>query len=128
MFTLSGAAARQIQQSASASPAQELTLRVAAKLEVDGSIQYGMGFDDAKDDDIQLKFEGVQVVIGPEFHELLFDTVLDYVELQPGEFNFIFSRSRTTQAAPTSGADCASAVCASSSCGVSACGSNGRSH
>ncbi|MEI6733971.1 MAG: hypothetical protein WCK94_08345 [Comamonadaceae bacterium] len=128
MFTLSGAAARQIQQSASASPEQELTLRVAAKLDVDGSIQYGMGFDDAKDDDIQLEFEGVQVVIGPEFHELLLDTLLDYVELQPGEFNFIFSRSRPTQAAPTSGAGCASAACASSSCGVSACGSNGRSH
>ena len=128
MFTLSGAAARQIQQSASASPAQELTLRVAAKLEVDGSIQYGMGFDDAKDDDIQLELEGVRVLIGPEFHELLLDTLLDYVELEPGEFNFIFSRSRPTQTAPTSGAGCASSACASSSCGVSSCNSNGRSH
>ena len=128
MFTLSRAAARQVQHSASASPEQELTLRIAAKLDVDGSIQYGMGFDGAKDDDIQLEFEGVLVVIGPEFHELLLDTLLDYVELQPGEFNFIFSRSRPTQGAPTSGVGCASAACASSSCGVSGCGSSGRPH
>jgi iron-sulfur cluster assembly protein len=128
MFTLSGAAARQIQQSASASPEQELTLRIAAKLDADGSIQYGMGFDDPKEDDIQLEFEGVLVVIGPEFHELLLDTLLDYVELQPGEFNFIFNRNRPTQAGTTSGIGCASAGCASGSCGVSSCGSSGRPH
>ena len=128
MFTLSGAAVRQIQQSSSASPEQELTLRVAAKLDVDGSIQYGMGFDDAKEDDLELEFEGVRVVIGPGFHDLLLDTVLDYVELQPGEFAFIFSRSRPNQAAPSPGAGCASAVCASGSCGVSSCNSSGRSH
>jgi iron-sulfur cluster assembly protein len=128
MFTLSCAAARQIQQAASDSGVQEMALRIAAKLDADGSMQYGMGFDQPNEDDIQLELEGVAVVIGREFHELLDDAVLDYVELTPGEFNFIFSHSRETQTATESGASCVSPGCASTTCGAGSCGSTGRSH
>jgi len=128
MFTVSDAAARQIQQAASASSAQQMALRIAARLDSDGSIEYGMGFDDAKEDDTQLDLEGVRVVIAPDFQELLLNTLLDYVELEPGEFNFIFSRNAPIQAATASGAGCASSTCASSACGAGACGSTGRPH
>lgn len=130
MFTLSCAAARQIQQAANASGAQEMALRVAARLDADGSMQYGMGFDEPREEDVRLELEGVAVVIGQEFHELLLDTVLDYVELTPGEFNFIFSRSRPTEAAQKSGASagCVSTGCASAACGAGSCGSAGRTH
>ena len=128
MFTLSGAAAQQIRRAASVSGAQAMALRIAAILDADGSTQYGMGFDEAKEEDSQLLLEGVVVVIGPEFHELLLDTFLDYVELNPGEFNFIFSHGQPMPATSRSGASagCVSAGCASSACGAGVCASAGR--
>lgn len=113
MFTLTSAAARQIQQAASASDAQEMALRVAARVDADGSLQYGMGFDDAKDEDMKLDLDGVAVVIGGESQDLLDDTVLDFVELEPGQFNFIFIDARQAQntAAPATGGGCSSGSC-----------------
>ncbi|MBS1179274.1 MAG: adhesin, partial [Proteobacteria bacterium] len=63
MFTLTRAAAQQIQQAAAASAAQDLALRIAARQAADGSIEYGMGFDEAQDEDLRLLLEGVAVVI-----------------------------------------------------------------
>lgn len=123
MFTLSSAAARQIRQAASASGAQQMVLRIAAKLDADGSMQYGMGFDEPKEEDMKLEIEGVAVVIGGESQELLFDTLLDYVELTPGEFNFIFSNGRETQGETEQGAG---AGCAG--CSAAGCGTTGRTH
>ena len=119
MFTLTSAAARQIQQAANSSETQEMALRIAAKVDADGSIQYGMGFDDPKDEDMKLDLEGVAVVIADEYQELLDDIVLDYVELEPGEFNFIFVNGRQTQDAPepASGGGCGSGGCSSGGCG-----------
>jgi iron-sulfur cluster assembly protein len=125
MFTLTSAAAQQIQQAANDSGAQEMALRVAARLDPDGSMQYGMGFDDPKDEDLKLDLDGVSVVIGGESQELLTATVLDYVELTPGEFNFIFSEMESSQFAtekPASGG------CGSGACGNGGCGSKGRAH
>jgi iron-sulfur cluster assembly protein len=125
MFSLTTAAALQIQQAASASGATELALRVAAKIDPDGSLQYGMGFDDPKDEDMRLDLGGVAVVIGGESQELLFDTVLDYVELTPGEFNFIFSESSASACATESGP---SGGCGSGGCGSGGCASKARTH
>ena len=123
MFTLTSAAAQQIQQTASASGAQEMALRVAAKVDADGSTQYGMGFDDPKDEDMKLDLEGVAVVIADEYQELLDDVVLDYVELEPGEFNFIFVNGRQSQRAPE---QTSSGGCSSGGCGGGGCASSGR--
>lgn len=125
MFTLTSAAARQIQQAASASDAQDMALRVAARLDADGSLQYGMGFDDAKDEDMKLDLDGVAVVIADDSQDLLADTVLDYVELNPGEFNFIFvdGSQSDAAAAPTSAGGCSSGGCSSGGCA-----SKGRTH
>lgn len=125
MFTLTSAAARQIQQAASASGAQEMALRIAARVDADGSMQYGMGFDDPNEEDMKLDLDGVAVVIADESQELLDDTVLDYVELEPGEFNFIFIDGRQSQGAP---AQASSGGCASGGCGGGGCGSTGRTH
>ena len=125
MFSLTPAAAQQIQHSANSSGATELALRIAAKVDPDGSLQYGMGFDEPKDEDMRLDLGGIAVVIGGESQELLFDTVLDYVELNPGEFNFIFSEG--SDSACTTAAD-ASSGCGSTGCGSGGCGSKGRTH
>lgn len=125
MFTLTSAAARQIQQAASASNAQDMALRVAARVDADGSLQYGMGFDDARDEDMKLDLDGVAVVIADESQDLLADTVLDYVELNPGEFNFIFvdgSQSDGASAPSSAGG------CSSGGCSGGGCASKGRTH
>ena len=120
MFTLTRAAARQIQLSASAGGAQDMALRVAAKALSDGSLDYGMGFDDANDDDMKLVVEGVAVLIAPAYQELLDATVLDFVELEPGEFNFIFMDAQQADhaAAPAfeGAGGCGSGACASGGC------------
>ena len=127
MFTLTSAAAQQILQAASTSGTQEMALRIAARIDTDGSMQYGMGFDDPKDEDMKLDLDGVAVVIADESQDLLADTVLDYVELEPGEFNFIFIDARQSPDAPepASSGGCASGGCSSGGCGG---GNSGRTH
>lgn len=127
MFALTSAAARQIQQAASASGAQEMALRIAARVDVDGSMQYGMGFDDPKDEDLKLDLDGVAIVIADGSQDLLADTVLDYVELNPGEFNFIFIDGRQSESAPEQ-ASSGGGGCSSGGCSGGGCGSTGRTH
>jgi iron-sulfur cluster assembly protein len=114
MFALTTAAAKQIQQAAIAGGTAEMALRVAAKVDTDGSLQYGMGFDDPQEEDMKLNLEGVAVVIGGESQQLLFDTVLDFVELNPGEFNFIFMQTShpSCDFGAADAGDCASTGCA----------------
>ncbi len=119
MFTLTSAAARQIQQAATDSGANDMALRIAAKPESDGSVQYGMGFDDATDNDMKLVLEGVAVLIAAQHQDLLDDTVLDFVELEPGEFNFIFMDASVAPERPApamSAGGCGSGGCASGGC------------
>ena len=125
MFTLTTSAAQQIQQAAASSGAQEMALRIAAKIDPDGSKQYGMGFDDPTEEDMKLDLKGVAVVIAGESQVLLADTVLDYVELNPGEFNFIFINARDFQdeVEPARSGGCGSGACA-----TGGCASKGRTH
>ncbi len=119
MFTLTSAAARQIQQAATDSGANDMALRIAARPESDGSVQYGMGFDDATDNDMKLVLEGVAVLIAAQHQDLLDDTVLDFVELEPGEFNFIFMDASVAPERPApamSAGGCGSGGCASGGC------------
>ncbi len=90
MFQVTSAAAQQIRTAAARSDSIGLALRVAARQIADGSIEYGMGFDTPRDDDEPLEFDGLTVVVDPPCQPLLEATVLDWVELEPGAFAFIF--------------------------------------
>ncbi len=129
MFTLTSAAAQQIQRAAADNGAEDLVLRVAARRQSDGSIGYGMGFDDIGDDDMRLQIQDVHVVIAPHHADLLEDTVLDFVELQPGEFNFIFVNQQSAFEGSSAGGGCGSGGCGSGGCGSGGggggCGSGG---
>lgn len=127
MFTLTTSAAQQIQQAAASSGAQEMALRIAAKIDPDGSKQYGMGFDDPTEEDMKLDLKGVAVVIAGESQVLLADTVLDYVELNPGEFNFIFIDARDFQD-EVDPEPVPSGACGSGACATGGCASKGRTH
>jgi iron-sulfur cluster assembly protein len=89
MFRLTRAAAEQIKQAAEIQD-DEPRLRVAAKIEEDGGLVYGMGFDEERENDLVLDCEGIQILISPRSQPLLSGTTLDFVELKPGEFQFIF--------------------------------------
>ena len=120
MFTLTSAAAQQIRQAAQGSGAENMALRVAARRMPDGGLDYGMGFDEASEQDMRLMIEDVAVVLAEHHAKLLDDTVLDFVEIEPGEFNFIFIDQSQAE---TGG--CASSGCGNGSCGSGGCGSQG---
>jgi iron-sulfur cluster assembly protein len=67
MITVTSAAAEQIKISAEQGKSEGMSLRIAAERNDDNSIHYGMGFDDSKE-----------------------DTTIDFVELEPEKFQFIF--------------------------------------
>ena len=91
MITITPAAAEQIQISAQKNGSPDTGLRLAARTDEDGTVHYGMGFDQKKPDDLTLNAGGVEVLIGENYREFFLGTTLDYVELNPGEFRFIFS-------------------------------------
>jgi iron-sulfur cluster assembly protein len=90
MITVTPQAAQQIAESARQSGAGGACLRLAARLGDKGVIEYGMGFDDSAEGDTQFESAGVKVLISPGSVELLSGATLDYVELNPGEWRFIF--------------------------------------
>jgi iron-sulfur cluster assembly protein len=123
MFTLTPAAARKIHEAASAGGTEGMALRIAARQGPDGSIEYGMGFDDSGEHDMRLLLEGISVLISEQHKDLLDDTVLDFVELNPGEFNFIFIDALQAASAPP---EPVSQGCGSGGCG--SCSSKGVTH
>ena len=93
MFTLTPTAAEQIVRAAGGQTGNrgQPMLRVAAKYDDnDGELVYGMGFDEERDDDLVLDAGGIAILISPRSQPLLENTTLDFTEVQPGEFQFIF--------------------------------------
>ena len=92
-ITVTETAAEQIKRSALETQADMLPLRIAATKQADGSIHYGMGFDDVgndKNDDLSYSSHGINIVVANSSIELLKGTVIDYVELEPKQFHFVF--------------------------------------
>ena len=90
MFKVTAAAAQQIGKAAQQGGTEGLSLRLAAHQAPDGTISYRMGFDEATEDDIRQRCDGVDVVMAPEYVPLLDQANLDFVEIEAGQFNFIF--------------------------------------
>jgi iron-sulfur cluster assembly protein len=89
MFRVTPLAAEQIRNAADVQD-EDSTLRVAAKIDDDGGLVYGMGFDEERENDVVVECEGVTLLISPRSNELLDEATLDFVELHPGEFQFVF--------------------------------------
>ena len=90
MITLTSQAAQQVLKAAGQTGAQGSPLRIAARVDADGSVQYGMGFDEQREQDMLIHCEGVAVLVSPGSTALLKGVTLDFVEFNPGEFQFIF--------------------------------------
>jgi iron-sulfur cluster assembly protein len=111
MFRVTTIAAEQIKNAAEVQD-EDSALRVAAKIDDDGELVYGMGFDEERENDLVIQSEGITLLIAPRSQELLDQTTLDFVELRPGEFQFVFlnpkeggcsSRTRTDSCGPCGG-------------------------
>ena len=90
MIVITPAAAEQIRRAAEQGGMQGMSLRVAAKRADDGNIEYMLGFDDPGDEDVDYVIEGVPILISELSKDLVRGITLDFVELTPGEFQFIF--------------------------------------
>ena len=103
MITITPAAARQIRASAVQGNMEGMPMRIAARRNPDGSIHYGMGFDDNQlEGDTLVTAEDIEVVIAENSKVLLDGMTLDYVELEPGTFQFIFQNPNDVNYAPPS--------------------------
>lgn len=102
MINITSSAAKQIMQSVKQSNSEGMALRVAATRNDDNSIHYGMGFDDVKDNDVTVESDGIKIIVSPLSAELLKDTTLDFVELEPGKHQFIFMNPNDPDYTPPS--------------------------
>lgn len=89
LITLTEVAAKQILESLP-SGADGTALRLAARKNPDGAIEYQMGLDEAHEADARSETHGVVVVVAPDCAELLRGATLDFVEIEPGVKRFIF--------------------------------------
>ena len=122
MFQVTRNAATEILVAAARSDAAGLALRVAARQVADGSIEYGMGFDEVREDDEPVEFDGLTVLVGSPSRPLLEGTQLDYVELAPGRFDFVFVPAPEQVVA---GLGAGAAASGAGGCGKGSCGSCG---
>jgi iron-sulfur cluster assembly protein len=120
MLIVTPVATQEILAAAERSGARGMALRVAARRGADGRIEYGMGFDDQREDDRPARFDALTVLVGAPSHALLADTVLDFVEVDPGRFDFVFTVARAPNAAD-SGSTTSGVT--HSGCGSGGCGS-----
>lgn len=91
MITITPGAAEQIRRAAGESGATGAVLRVAARRTDDGTVDFGMGFDEPRPGDEHLEAGGVTVVVAPQSLALLEGVVLDFVEVSPGDHRFVFA-------------------------------------
>ncbi len=91
-LSLSDNAVNQIKISAEQSKMQNLALRFAVSKQKSGQLQYAMGFDDINNDqDIKYEEKGIKITIDAASVDLLQGTLLDFVKLNDGEMQFVFS-------------------------------------
>ncbi len=91
MISLTDSALEQIKRAAQDGDMRAVPLRVAIKEQVDGSFHYAMGFDEQRlPGDQFLNFDGLDLVVSATSKALADGMTIDFVELEPGRFEFIF--------------------------------------
>ena len=100
MIKITSAAANQIKLSAQQGDSESMPLRIAATRNSDNTVHYGMGFDVNKEEDISVTSEDIEVIISPVSAEILKNTTLDFVEIEPGKPQFIFMNPNDPEYTP----------------------------
>ena len=89
MIKITDAAAEQIRAASNNPDVHGMVLRVAAYQEDDGSVNYGMGFDQEREADEQLIVNGIELLIASSSTPYLQGVTIDFVEMSPGDMRFI---------------------------------------
>lgn len=122
MISLTKEAAEQIRLAAANSDARGMALRLAARVNEAGMLEFGMGFDQERENDTIHESWGITLLISKHSAPYLQDVTLDFAEIAPGQKSFVFMKPGTEE--PTNGGGCGSGGCGSSS-GGGGCGSGG---
>jgi len=118
MLSLTKEAAEQIISAAADAGAANMALRIAARVNDAGMLEFGMGFDDERSNDAAIDSWGVTLLVNAQSKPYLDDVTIDFAEVSPGESRFVFSK------ASASGGGCGSG---GGGCGSGGCGSGGCS-
>ena len=93
MIEITSTAAERIRAALREAPGEGLALRVAARRDRDGQIEYGMGFDERRDQDEEVVTDaGITLLVSPPSLEAISQMVIDFVEIEPGDHRFVFYR------------------------------------
>ena len=76
MFNVTPLAAQELHAALLRSDAAGMALRIAARADDDGSVQIGMGIDEAREEDATLQFGELTVLLGAPSRPLLDEAVL----------------------------------------------------
>ncbi len=120
MISLTKAAADQIRIAASQSGAENMALRIAARVNDAGMLEFGMGFDDERGNDAAVDSWGVTLLINAQSKPYLDDVTIDFTEVAPGESRFVFSKASAGGCGTGGGGG---GGCGSGGCGSGGCGS-----
>lgn len=124
MLTLTPAAAHQIQSAIPPEASTEgLTLRIAARRGMDGSIEYAMGMDSERENDQTIVVEGISLLVNEHSADLLVGVTVDFVE-ENGQPLFVFMNPNDTGPAMGGCGSSSGGGCGSGGCGGGGCGSH----
>ncbi len=123
MINLTKTAAEQIAQAAQQSGAANLGLRIAAKVNDAGMLEFGMGFDDERSNDTIVESYGVTLLVHATSAQYLEGVTIDFTEVSPGESRFVFMMPDQGGGGCGSNAD-SGGGCGSGGCGSGGCGSH----
>ncbi len=90
IISFSPAAIAQIKTNIQDSEHSAMALRIAATMTADETINYGIGFDETKEGDVQFTDDGINFLVNPDCLELLNGAHVDYVEVENDQHHFIF--------------------------------------
>ncbi|NTV96283.1 MAG: iron-sulfur cluster assembly accessory protein [Thiobacillus sp.] len=120
MINLTETAAQQIAEAAKQSGADNMSLRIAARVNDAGMLEFGMGFDDERNNDTSIVSNGVTLLVNESSVGYLNGVTIDFAEVAPGESRFVFMM-------PNQGGGCGSGGCGTGGgggCGSGGCGSS----
>ena len=90
IFEISDEAAKQINVASESSESSEWPLRISLNVDDKGKFNYLMGFDQSKEEDLQLKINGINILIDPNSMINLKNAKLDFVAIDGKDKQFIF--------------------------------------
>lgn len=91
MISLTPSAIEQIKQSIEQGENASIPLRIAIKTQDDGSFHYAMGFDEQRlPGDNFVNIDDISLVVSQASKDYAEGMTIDYVELEPGQWQFIF--------------------------------------